>query len=190
MRPGTAPHRGRRSSLARGASAWAVAAGVVLASAGCGEDVLVGRLDAEDDASGGALSDGGAGAPLRDADDGRGPDDACVLEGGCGASDGGPAPSPECSGKVCGERCTTCPAGSICPAVIEACDAFGRCLPGSPVCSPEDAGPAYVPCGGKLCGDPCTLCRPGDVTCAETAVPKFCQPDLRSCRSEVPPCGG
>ena len=43
MRPGTTPHRGRRASLARGASAWAVAAGVVLAAAGCGEDVLVGE---------------------------------------------------------------------------------------------------------------------------------------------------
>ena len=83
------------------------------------------------------------------------------------------------------QRCTTCWARPRSSDVR----AKGACTPAAPVCDAKDAGPAYEPCGGKLCGDPCTLCRPGDASCVETAVIKFCQPDLKTCRAGVPACG-
>ena len=170
---------------ARGLAAAAAIAAFVVPGAGCGEDVLVGRLDDATDAA--VLLEAGA-PPRRDA---GGATDGGCDEGGCdgGDVDGGPGPSAACSGKACGERCSTC-TGTICPAVVETCDAIGRCGLEVPVCAGVDAGPAYQPCSAKLCGDPCTLCRPGDATCVETAVPKFCQPDLRTCRDGVPPCAG
>lgn len=156
---------------------------VVLSAAACGEDVLVGRLGDDpasaDDAGGAPGFSGGRDATVAF--------DGCAGET-CAAADGGPAPSPACAGKACGDRCSTCP-GPSCPAVIESCDALGRCGLDVPVCDALDAGAAYAPCAAKRCGDPCTLCRPGDVGCVETADLKFCQPDLSTCRSAVPACG-
>ena len=41
--------------------------------------------------------------------------------------------SSPCSGKKCGDTCTTC-TGDICPPVVEACNMKGECTTEMPVC--------------------------------------------------------
>lgn len=68
---------------------------------------------------------------------------ACNAQGKCdldlepvcsdGNDEDGGAATP-CSGKSCGDSCTTCPAGQTCPAVVETCNAKGECSTDTPEC--------------------------------------------------------
>jgi hypothetical protein len=44
-------------------------------------------------------------------------------------------PASPCSGKKCGDVCSTCPPGELCPPVVEYCDVNGKCIMEKPVCT-------------------------------------------------------
>jgi hypothetical protein len=46
----------------------------------------------------------------------------------------GTDPDP-CSGKACGDVCSTCPPGMVCPAIAEFCNIYGQCTSETPVCT-------------------------------------------------------
>lgn len=102
----------------------------------------------------------------------------------CPSPDGGAPPTEPCSGKSCGETCSTC-TGPTCPAVVEWCDADGRCSMDRPVCEAADGGATEDPCADKRCGERCSTCPPG-VPCP--TVLEWCDAKGQ-CSRQNPTCG-
>ncbi len=69
---------------------------------------------------------------------------ACILPtDGVGFCDGSgnclpmapPCSANPCSGKMCGDACSTCDGSGPCPQIVEFCDIDGKCVPEKPMCT-------------------------------------------------------
>lgn len=100
-------------------------------------------------------------------------------------------PYEPCAGRSCGAPCTTCAPGDLhCvePAVVQACDLLGRCVPAvQDLCAP-----AQGRCEGLACGAPCVIdapCRLASPPCYVPSILGHCDQAGTCVPGDPPPPG-
>lgn len=184
--------------------AHALAALLLLALAGCQQDISLGRVDLGEGGAPGSSSSTsvGAGGVLDPSCTDKACGVVCSVLGAVGWCDGSGLCRTEyscglydpCVGKSCGESCAPCPPdapAADCPAngLSLACDLAGACRPAGFSCGPCDYNSPdcpYDPCLAQNlpCGAPCDpMCDSKDAACLAVAS-KVCNAN-HECRPEL-----